>query len=461
MSHLRSAGLLATVAVLVFAGFVAAPASAQATSCLPPNPGLATAKAATTPLRITLSGMVIFDAPGASSSQKGPGVARQTGPVAFTTPSDLPFVQAQILSSFANSSVTTDGNAAADASTTVAHLNVLSGMVTADVLKASSITTARGDGATTNSLASTVVRMQVNGQWVTQTEPSADIPLPAQFGPGSFVRTHVRTDRSRLPTPADPFFQGELEVNMIWVHVTDAFPVVAGDQTLDVMVARAWTQSRAPVICKPLQQSVRADAYTAQLFPTGWGGPFYQIGGQSVGPTGGVGGQSLVQQDLQAGGAHLHVDTLKTTVNGTVKPSVSSVAKATSTAQGLCLDLNGVHCFIQGTALYTEANAVGNPWAAYEWGKTTFVNVKINGVDVCAALGLQSTCSPPPNTKMDNLVPGFHITLNEQWGDQPIQPGQAGLTVRAIHYEWQNGRSGAPGNGFIVGSHAFAQYKMS
>src|ERR1041385_9004840 len=247
MSHLRCAGLLATVAVLVFAGFVAAPASAQTTAsppppqtppCLPPNPGLATAKAATTPLRITLSGMVIFDAPGASSSQKGPGVARQTGPVAFTTPSDLPFVQAQILSSFANSSVTTDGNAAADASTTVAHLNVLSGMVTADVLKASSITTARGDGATTNSLASTVVRVQVNGQWVTQTEPSADIPLPAQFGPGSFVRTHVggrmangewapqpapsadtplpaqsapgsfarphvRPDRSRLPTPAD------------------------------------------------------------------------------------------------------------------------------------------------------------------------------------------------------------------------------------------------------------------
>jgi hypothetical protein len=129
------------------------------------------------------------------------------------------------------------------------------------------------------------------------------------------------------------------------------------------------------------------------------------------------------------------------------------------------MDFNGVECFVQAQLITTAANAEANPWAAWHWGSTTFVDLHIAGIDICKSLDLDepdaapASCSPAPNTRLDNLVPGMHITLNEQWGD-PVSPGYSGLNVRAIRIESGDGFD-PPGNVLIARSYAAAEFKTT
>ena len=69
------------------------------------------------------------------------------------------------------------------------------------------------------------------------------------------------------------------------------------------------------------------------------------------------------------------------------------------------------------------------------------LGVNVLGTDVCAMLGLESTCTPPPNTRIDLAGLGF-VMLNEQFCDNNgtlaancsngSVAGHAGLTVRGI-----------------------------
>ena len=64
------------------------------------------------------------------------------------------------------------------------------------------------------------------------------------------------------------------------------------------------------------------------------------------------------------------------------------------------------------------------------------------GTDMCATLGLDSTCTPPANTRIDLAGLGF-VVLNEQFCDNNgtlanrcangSVTGHAGLTVRGVH----------------------------
>ena len=60
-------------------------------------------------------------------------------------------------------------------------------------------------------------------------------------------------------------------------------------------------------------------------------------------------------------------------------------------------------------------------------GETKIVDLEIGGTDVCEAIGLQSICTPEPNTTL--LIPGgpILVVLNEQI------PEPGGLTVNAVH----------------------------
>jgi uncharacterized repeat protein (TIGR01451 family) len=76
------------------------------------------------------------------------------------------------------------------------------------------------------------------------------------------------------------------------------------------------------------------------------------------------------------------------------------------------------------------AGATGDP-SQEATGSTTLVDVDIEGMDVCEALGLESTCTPAPNTPLQiggNLL----VVLNEQIPG-PSGEGLASMTVNAIH----------------------------
>ena len=76
-----------------------------------------------------------------------------------------------------------------------------------------------------------------------------------------------------------------------------------------------------------------------------------------------------------------------------------------------------------------SADATGDPTAGTT-GTTILENLVIGGTDVCATLGLESVCTPDPNTVIE--VPGLLVILNEQIVG-PSGPSMADLTVNAIH----------------------------
>jgi hypothetical protein len=58
---------------------------------------------------------------------------------------------------------------------------------------------------------------------------------------------------------------------------------------------------------------------------------------------------------------------------------------------------------------------------------TTIAKVVLGGQDLCVLLGLTSTCTPPPNTKLLDLSKTLTIVLNEQLTSNGV------TTVNAVH----------------------------
>src|SRR4030095_8598074 len=73
------------------------------------------------------------------------------------------------------------------------------------------------------------------------------IDLSAAFGPGSKVVLFERNGSTSSPTGSSGgVYAADLTVNMIRVHLTDALPLVPGNQTVDVIVADAVAHSDFP-----------------------------------------------------------------------------------------------------------------------------------------------------------------------------------------------------------------------
>jgi len=224
-------------------------------------------------------------------------------------------------------------------------------------------------------------------------------------------------------------YAADLIVNMIHVHLTDALPLVPGDQTVDVIVANAVAHSDFPqtTVCDFAQnQSVSGHAFIAseQTDPSALPVLFGYV---DIPPTGGHGHQDLDAVNSSAVTAGASTSDSQGTVNDN-NTSASSYAETASA----CVLPGPTGCIVSMTVIRSQSNSAADATAASSNdGGTTFAGVSVLGVPVSVA--------PPPNTVLE--LPGIgYVVLNEQFCDNgaalsgcPDGNGHAGLTVRAIH----------------------------
>lgn len=333
---------------------------------------------------------------------------------------------------------------------TVLDLDVLDGLVTADVIKAATYATADVRHARTDSGSSEIVGLKVKGIAVAQLAPGASIDLPLVFGSGSFVKVYDRQDDSRFPNANSILYQADVTVRMVHIHLADYDLLALGAQPLEIVVGMSHSYAQAPTPhCSPYL-FVGASAYIARVRPEGGLGEGILVGEQSIGPVDGDARQQLFGTMVPGSGETLTLNVTETIATGRVQAGVDSSAKAVAQVKDACLLLNGTgtgECLVSATLVKAESNSYANEEHALSWGHTTLVGLKVAGVDVCEALGLESACSPPMNTKLE--IAGIQVVLNQRQVDSP-QPGHTGYSVRAV-------RITAPDIGDVIIARAYTE----
>src|SRR6266851_1574612 len=387
---------------------------------------------------------------GVCSSESGIGSTSNSNQVlnVAVPPPGGSVLKANVLSASSTSTVDSTTNTATDTGVAEsAGVNLVSGLVTADVVRAVATAQASAFNASFTSAGSAFNNLAVNGTQMNNVNPNTTIDLPAaQFGPGSFVKLFEEIGSSSQPPPgqlADGTFAADLIVNMIRVHITSL--ALTGD-AIDVVVSHAQAHAGfpQPAGCPSLVGTVSGNAtiVNEQTNPSEL--PVV-VGFVSIPPQGGHDHQDLDQlsTSLVSGGTSVSDSA------GTVFAS-SSNSSSFAKAQNVCaLPVNGT-CTASASVIDSQANsASGGGRSSSDAAGTSLLGLSVAGTPV--------SNNPPPNTTI--LVPGIgSVTLNEQTCDGGGVPPCLGATsggvrVRAIHVIVDNPNAlGVPqGANVIVG----------
>src|SRR5207245_4361277 len=274
---------------------------------------------------------------GDCSSQSGIGStsnSNQVLNVALPPPSGS-VLQANVLRASSTSTVDPTTNTATD--TGVAEsvgVNLVSGLVTADVVRGVATAQASGFNSSFSAAGSAFKNLVVNGAQINNVNPNTTIDLPAvQFGAGSFVKLLEQTASSSQP-PAGQLIGGtyvaDLTVNMIHVHITSLAPT--GD-ALDIVVSHAQAHADFPQPggCPALAGTVSGNAtlVNEQADPSQF--PVV-VGFVSLPPQGGHDHQDLDQLST----SFVNSGTSVSDTAGAVLAS-SSTSSSVARGQGICV----------------------------------------------------------------------------------------------------------------------------
>src|SRR5438105_3823373 len=201
--------------------------------------GLDTTLPAATPPRCTQ---------GVCSSESGPGSNSNANQVLAVPPPPQPLLSANLLTASSTSIVDPASNAATDTGVAEsAGVNVLGGVVTADVVRAVATAKATGFNASVSVAGSAFKNLVVNGTQLNDVNPNTRIDLPAAaFGSGSYVALLEETNSISQPPPGQlsgGTFAADVTVNMIHVHVAG---VIGGIEAADVIVSHAAAHADFP-----------------------------------------------------------------------------------------------------------------------------------------------------------------------------------------------------------------------
>ena len=368
---------------------------------------------------------------GVCSSQSGIGSTGNSNQVLSVAipPSGGSVLKANLLSASSTSTVDSTTNKATDTGVAEsAGVNLVGGLVTADVVRAVASAQASAFNSSFSSAGSSFNNLVVNGTQVNNVNPNTTINLPATlFGPGSFVKLDEEIGSSSQPPSGQlsgGTFAADLIVNMIRVHITNLAPT--GD-AIDVVVshAQAHADFPQPAGCPSLVGTVSGNAtiVNEQTDPSQL--PVV-VGYVSIPPQGGHDHQDLDQlsTSLVSGGTSVSDSA------GTILTS-SSQSSSVAKAQNVCvLPVNGICTAAAASAIISQANSSsGGGISSSDAQGTSLLGLSVGGMSVAD--------NPPPNTTI--LVPGIgSVTLNEQTCDGGGVPPCSGTTssgirVRAIH----------------------------
>src|SRR6266446_2367674 len=372
---------------------------------------------------------------GVCSAQSGIGSTNNSNQVlnVAVPPPGGAVLKANVLSASSTSTVDPTTNSATDTGVAEsAGVNLVGGLVTADVVRAVATAQASAFNSSFSSAGSAFNNLVVNGTQVNNVNANTTIDLPAaQFGPGSFVKLFEEIGSSSQPPPgqlARGTFAANLIVNMIRVHITTL--ALTGD-AIDVVVshAQAHADFPQPAGCPALVGTVSGNAtiVNEQTNPSEL--PVV-VGFVSIPPQGGHDHQDLEQlsTSLVTGG---------TSVSNSAGAILTSNSNSSSfaKAQSVCvLPVNG-SCIAFASAIISQANSSsGGGISSSDAKGTSLLGLSVGGTSV--------SDNPPPNTTI--LVPGIgSVTLNEQTcngGGVPPCSGRtsSGIRVRAIHVSVDN-----------------------
>jgi len=368
---------------------------------------------------------------GVCSSQSGIGSTSSSNQVLSVAvpPSGGSVLKANVLSASSTSTVDSTTNTATDTGVAEsAGVNLVGGLVTADVVRAVASAQASGFNSSFSSAGSSFNNLVVNGTQLNNVNPNTTIDLPAaQFGAGSFVKLDEEIGSSSQPPSgqlAGGTFAADLIVNMIRVHITG---LALTGEAIDVVVshAQAHADFPQPAGCPSLVGTVSGNAtiVNEQTNPSQL--PLV-VGFVGIPPQGGHDHQDLDQlsTSLVSGGTSVSDSA------GTILTS-SSQSSSVAKAQNVCvLPVNGICTAAAASAIISQANSSsGSGISSSDAQGTSLLGLSVGGMSVAD--------NPPPNTTI--LVPGIgSVTLNEQTCDGGGVPPCSGTTssgirVRAIH----------------------------
>lgn len=369
-----------------------------------------------------------------SSSQSGAGASSQSAQLLGV---NIPDPSSEVLHADAlrtsSRSMVTAAPAEANHTSVAesANVNVLNGLVTASLVRGVATTSASGASASFSSVGSTFKDLVVNGTPHDNVAPNTRIDVSAVYGPGSEIILYERNGSTSIPAGTQGgTYAADLAVNMIHVHLTDTLPLVAGDQTTDVIVSNAVAHSDFPqtTVCKLApEQAVSGHAFIAS---------------QRTNPT--LLPVTFGFVDIPASGGHEHrelnaVNAAGLTASTSVSDSSGALADTASTAASygevhdVCVLPGASQCTVGAQLIRAQSNSVADAvGASSNDGGTSLVGATV--------LGIAISVGAPRNQVVELPGIGF-VIFNEQFCDNgaalpscmgSTTPGHSGLTVRAI-----------------------------
>lgn len=339
----------------------------------------------------------------------------------------------------------------------VVDLNVLDGLITADVIKAWANGKTEVNLANTTTTDSDIVGLRVGNLADLDIAPGATVMIPDAAadvaGPASFVKTYVREDESRFPGNGTIQYVADTTVRMLHIWLSN----VPGFGSVEIIVSQAHAHAETPTPFCGLVQSVKGAAYVARVrTDMDESRPGILVGEQFIGVVGGEARQQLVGTQVPIGPTSaMETNVTESEVRGWVKTNGESRSSAMSKILGLCIDQDGTvsegntedygDCVIGATAIRAESNSKANATAAISWGTATIVGLTVLGQDVCELLGMPdendvegngsataNVCKPPKNSTLQ--VGPYTLFFNQREYDAPRE-GHTGYYVRALRIE--------------------------
>ena len=297
------------------------------------------------------------------------------------------------------SSTRSSGSVTVRATSTVQNVNLLGGVITANVIAAVANSNATTAGGTSNGNGSTFASLTVNGHAIAVTPaPNTTINLP-NIG---FVVLNEQSIMNGTFTTAN--------VNMIHVHITIAS--VAGLKVgTELIVAHArssFTQLVSPTLVAASSYALFAKGFAGNINATS--GPWAPAGISCV-P--GTANDRLLSASTPVG----NLGTMQDSATGEVDIGGGSAQGDADVANANLL--NGIVTF---DAVHSTAKVQLSSGTFTRSGSTTLVNAKV--------LGLPLNATPGPNTHVDILGLGF-VILNEQSGTTGTS--SADQSVNGLH----------------------------
>ncbi len=309
-------------------------------------------------------------------------------------------------------------NADSESTATVTQINVLAGLITADVVTAQSSSTCDGATASSSAAGTTLANLTIAGVPIGALPP-ANTVIPISI---PLVVTGAVTVNEQVPG-GNGTTTSSLTVNLLHIQVST---LVLG--SVDLVIASAHSD----VACGPPSPSptptpgpcVPNAPITGDPIVSGEAYDFFvDVPPVSIppnphvvlAPTGGSLGAS-VTSFTQAG--VVTTGTLIATTNGTTTPTMAS-SDATARVENLNL--------LAGLVTATLAQAVSSSTCDGTTASSSDANTVFAGLVVN---GMAQANTPPPNTVV--AVPGGSVTLNEQIpGGDGIS--SSSLTINLLH----------------------------